>query len=81
MSEGETAGDRFARLKAAADAEPERVCVVCRQYLDHPEFRGKMFAPKPGGLAAGQIPMSFSQTLVHIAGGIDNLIEHWEIEK
>lgn len=48
----------------------------------HPELRGKMFRPKDidGNPFKHYIPMSYSMTLVDLAGGTRRLLEYWETE-
>ena len=52
----------------------EPICSICGQVVAHPELRGKIFRRKDGK----GTPMSFSATLVAIAGGIDRLLAEWE---
>lgn len=54
----------------------------------HTEFRrgclrgyeGKMFRPRADGPQAGYIPMSFSRSLLDLAGGLIGLEANWEPE-
>lgn len=57
----------------------QRALAQC--YSQTPEWRGKIMRPKPGSPIVGlSIPMSFSRTLIDLAGGMHNLREHWEVE-
>lgn len=55
-------------------------------YRQTPEWHGKILHPRPccdaGSSRAHSIstPMSFSRTLIDIAGGMQNLREHWVVE-
>ncbi len=49
-----------------------------------PEWHGKILRPKPPfnrDIHRVQTPMSFSRTLIDIAGGMRNLREHWEFDE
>lgn len=66
--------ERFTLARDEYRAAMELVYEAC------PEFHGKMFTPIAGGPFNGYVPMSFSHTLIDIAGGIHNLIEYWSHE-
>lgn len=46
-----------------------------------PEYHGKMMRGKRGGPFENYIPMTFSHTLIDLAGGMRSVREHWEPEK
>lgn len=65
----------------AAEHEQYQLALV-RECALHPELQGKMFRPKnvDGNPFKNYIPMSFSMTLVDLAGGVRMLLEWWEAE-
>ena len=50
------------------------------EFLAHPELHGKIMRPLEYGLFRNYIPMSFSHTLLDLAGGYRRLMENWEVE-
>lgn len=68
--EHETVIDRAERLAEV------KICSVCQQVIDHPELRGTSWGKKDNSV--GFYSMSFSATLIQIAGGIDKLFSEWE---
>lgn len=68
--EHETVFDRTARL--ARESEPV-ICSICKQVADRPDLRGTMWRKSPDG-----IQISFSATVVQMAGGLEKLLAEWE---
>jgi hypothetical protein len=58
-------------------SEEPVVCSVCRQVAEHPEYRGTCWWRKD----KSGVGMSWSATLLQVAGGFDRLIAEWEPEK
>jgi hypothetical protein len=54
---------------------------IDEQFHGRPDLRGKIFRPRGDTWAKGHTPMSFSRTLLDLAGGIWDLERDWEPEK
>ena len=54
--------------------------VLLDAYRSVPEWHGYGFRGKKGGPFEKYIPMSFCETLIDLAGGIDGLRTHWEVD-
>lgn len=50
------------------------------QYRSRRDLHAKTFRPRPDGPDRDRVPMSFSRTLIGIAGGIWGLLRDWEPE-
>jgi hypothetical protein len=71
--------DDDSRFRALADLYRD---AIHREYSRGVErgYRGTMWRPKKDGFQANHVPMSFSRSLLDVAGGLVGLEENWEVE-